>query len=76
MSLVLETLVIYFCNNLHAIGVLHTHSLNEIVYKIQCKKCHVIIYLKVKFGVRRERVPFVLARDFEIIIDKHYGFDK
>ena len=36
-------------------------------------QCHVIDYLsrvKVKFGVRRERVPFVLACDFEIIIDK------
>jgi len=46
------------------------------LYTIQC---HVIDYLscvKVKFGVRRERVPFVLAHDFENIIDKHYGFDK
>ena len=32
--------------------------------------------LQVKFGVRRERVPFVLAHDFEIIIEKHFGFEK
>ena len=31
---------------------------------------------QVKFGVKRERVPFVLAHDFEIIIEKHFGFDK
>ena len=35
---------------------------------------HFLGNFKVKFGVRRERVPFVLASDFEIIIDKHYGF--
>ena len=34
------------------------------------------LFLQVKFGVKRERVPFVLAHDFEIIIDKHFGFDK
>ena len=34
------------------------------------------IHLQVKFGVKRERVPFVLAHDFEIIIEKHFGFDK
>ena len=37
---------------------------------------HFLGNFKVKFGVRRERVPFVLAHDFEIIIDKHFGFDK
>ena len=31
---------------------------------------------QVKFGVKRERVPFVLVHDFEVIIDKHFGFDK
>lgn len=37
---------------------------------------HFLGNFKVKFGVRRERVPFVLAKDFEIIIEKHFGFDK
>lgn len=37
---------------------------------------HFLGNFKVKFGVRRERVPFVLPHDFEIIIDKHFGFDK
>ena len=31
---------------------------------------------QVKFGVKRERVPFVLAHDFEINIEKYFGFDK
>ena len=48
--------------------------LKELKYSV--KNVVTDYYLKVKFGVRRERVPFVLARDFEIIIDKHYGFDK
>lgn len=55
--------------------MLHMHS----AYAKRIIQYHVMDYLscvKVKFGVRRERVPFVLARDFEIIIDKHYGFDK
>ena len=37
---------------------------------------HFLGNFKVKFGVRRERVPFVLPQDFEIIIEKHYGFDR
>jgi phosphatidylinositol-4,5-bisphosphate 3-kinase len=37
---------------------------------------HFLGNFKVKFGVKRERVPFVLAHDFEIIIEKHFGFDK
>eukprot|EP00731_Ephydatia_muelleri_P014562 Em0008g282a len=37
---------------------------------------HFLGNFKVKFGVRRERVPFVLPQDFEIIIDKHFGFEK
>lgn len=55
---------IFVSNNMHVIGMLYTERTIQ---------CHVIDYLscvKVKFGVRRERVPFVLARDFEIIIDK------
>ena len=35
-----------------------------------------VMTFQVKFGVKRERVPFVLAHDFEIIIEKHFGFDK
>jgi len=38
---------------------------------------HFLGNFKSKFGVRRERVPFVLASDFEIIIAReHFGFKK
>ena len=38
--------------------------------------CVGVCVCQVKFGVKRERVPFVLAHDFELIIDKNFGFDK
>ena len=37
---------------------------------------HFLGNFKVKFGVRRERVPFVLPEEFELIINKHVGFDR
>ena len=37
--------------------------------------CFFFILFQVKFGVRREWVPFVLASDFEHIIEKHFGFN-
>ena len=37
---------------------------------------HFLGNFKSTFGLRRERVPFVLPQDFEIIIEKHFGFDR
>ena len=36
---------------------------------------HFLGNFKSKFGVKRERVPFVLADDFTLIIDKHMSFE-
>ena len=49
-------------------------SLSLCVCVCVCGVC--VCVSQVKFGVKRERVPFVLAHDFEIIIEKHFGFDK
>ncbi|KAL5491745.1 hypothetical protein EMCRGX_G017097 [Ephydatia muelleri] len=37
---------------------------------------HFLGNFKEMFGLRRERVPFVLPQDFEIIIEKHFGFER
>ena len=37
---------------------------------------HFLGNFKEMFGLRIERVPFVLPQDFEIIIEKHFGFEK
>ena len=35
---------------------------------------HFLGNFKSKFGVKREFVPFVLADDFTLIIERHIGF--
>jgi phosphatidylinositol-4,5-bisphosphate 3-kinase len=68
-----------YCVATYVLGIGDRHSDNIMVKEngqlFHIDFGHFLGNFKVKFGVRRERVPFVLASDFEHIIDKHFGFN-